>query len=99
MLGRELRDLAFRGCTLAGGFIGGLWALHHQYVSPKHACQPPIRGHRTALVGTQCVTNDLSHAILAWVIPVAAGVLIGALVGLALAMLIRVGQGAARSTD
>jgi hypothetical protein len=102
-LGRELREFVLRACMTAGGVLGGLWALDHQYVPPKHICNSAFRGHQPGakgvtgerLLGT-CITSDLSHILLAWFIPIGVGLIIGALVGFALALMIRVGRSPAR---
>ena len=84
MLGRELRDLVFGACSIAGIVLGGKWAAHHQYV--PHACPSAPRGH--SLLG-QCVATTLSQVLQAWLVPIGIGLIIGASVGLALAVMIR----------
>jgi len=87
MIGRGLRDLVFRGCTVAGGFLGFSLALK-DHRGPQRA--PNIcRTHAHAYVHahvlehaiTQCIGSDLATAVLSWVLPVGLGLLIGAVVG------------------
>jgi hypothetical protein len=78
---------------LAGGF---LWALHHQYVAAKHVCVHGGHQLGATRTATTCLSSDLSHALAAWVIPIGVGVLIGAAVGLPLALMIRLGRSPAR---
>jgi hypothetical protein len=101
-LGRGLRDLVLKVCMIAGVAGGFLWAVHHQYVSPKHLCDIAPRGHRLAkgatggrVLGT-CITNDLLHILLAWFIPIGVGLLIGVLVAVPLVLMIRLGRSPAR---
>lgn len=93
MLGRELRDLVFRLCTAAGILLGGLWALHHQYVQPRHEC-PGIHTRGSAAVRAfgRCLHSDLSEIMMAWAIPIGVGALLGTLVGVMFALMIRVGR-------
>lgn len=93
MLGRELRDLVFRVCVAAGILLGGLWALHHQYVQPRHQCSG-IRASGPAAVRAfgRCLHSDLSGVMMAWAIPICVGALLGTLVGVMLALMIRLGR-------
>jgi hypothetical protein len=93
MLGRELRDLVLRVCVVAGVILGGLWALHHQYVPPRHPC-PGIHARGSPVVRAfgRCLSSDLSAAVGAWVIPICVGAIVGMLVGVMLALTIRVGR-------
>jgi hypothetical protein len=92
-LGRELRDFVFRLSTIAGLLLGAFWAFHHQYVAPQHPC-PGIhaRGSAAARAAGRCISSDLSAALGAWVIPICVGALLGMLVGVMFASMIRVGR-------
>jgi hypothetical protein len=81
------------GLSTTAGLVGGfLWAYHHRYVAPKHVCARA----RTGVRATTCLSSDLSHALASWVIPIGVGMLIGAAVGLPLALMIRLGRSPAR---
>ena len=84
MLGREVRDLVFKACSIAGIVLGTKWAANHQYV--PHACPSAPRGH--PLLG-HCIGSMLSQALESWVIPIGIGLIIGMSVGLALTVMIR----------
>lgn len=87
VLGRELRDLVFRGCCVAGGFLGLSWALKEHRAHPERvhaACPAPQFAH--------CVSSGLSAAMMSWLVPVLVGLIIGALVGYLVASMIRLGQ-------
>jgi len=98
-LGRDLRDTVFRLCAVAGGFLALLWDVHHKVGQSAHAtsdaCAKHPAGSAAAGAVGHCVGSELSTVILAWLIPVAVGLLVGSLVGLALASMIRVGRGKA----
>lgn len=83
-------------CAIAGVTGGFLWALHHQYVAPKHVCASRHLGARKAQVLGACIGSDLSHAVLAWIIPIGVGAIIGMLVALPLVLMIRLGRSSAR---
>jgi hypothetical protein len=95
-LGRELRDVVFRICSVAGLVFGALWASHHRYISPAAGHGGGCAAHhapREALRGVgRCVGTELSNAVMAWVIPGGVGLLLGALVGAMLASVIRLGR-------
>ena len=92
-LGHEIRDFLFRLSTVAGILLGAFWAFHHQYVAPQHPC-PGIHARGSGVVRTfgRCFSSDLSATGEAWVIPICVGALLGMLVGVMLALTIRVGR-------
>ena len=96
VLGRDLRDAVLRLCAAAGGFLALLWDVHHKVGQPAHAandaCGEHAPGRAAAGSVVHCVGSELSTVILAWLIPVAVGLLVGSLVGLALASVIRLGR-------
>jgi hypothetical protein len=96
VIGHELRDLVFRVCSGGGAFLGLMWALertstHH---SPPQACRPPttIHGHVAMRALGQCLGSSVTSEVLAWLSPVLVGGGVGALVGLVLASMIRLGR-------
>jgi hypothetical protein len=84
-IGRELRDLVFRVCTVGGGFLGLLYALGHYRAATGPDTTVQCRGH----VGRAHTTAGCIHAIsstftsdaLALILPVFIGLLLGACVG------------------
>jgi hypothetical protein len=94
IVGRELRDLAFRLCTIAGGFLGLNWALGHYHAQTRHATPGQCHGHtgHTQQTLTSCLrvfSSTLTSDILSFVIPVLIGLFVGAIVGCLIAVLIR----------
>ena len=96
MIGRGLRDLVFRGCTLAGGALGVSLALKN-HRGPQHTtnmCRVHAHAHARVLTQavTQCIDTSLVTAILSWALPVGLGLLTGAIVGCLLALMIPIGR-------
>lgn len=94
-LGRGLRDLVFRGCTVAGGFLGLSLALKDYRTNsqrPPSTCHPHAITHAVIHSATQCIGTDLQADILSLVLPVGLGLLIGAVVGCLLALMIPSGR-------
>jgi membrane glycosyltransferase len=94
-LGRELRDVTFRLCSMVGGFLGLLWDLHHQLTAqrpPGITCH--AHGSSKAMMTRMghCIGSQLSSAVLSWLIPIVLGLLLGVLVGVILASTIRLGR-------
>jgi hypothetical protein len=94
MLGSGLRELVLRFCVGAGVLLGVLWALHHQYVPPKHPCPAlhAARGLAAVRAGGRCISSDLAAAVGAWLIPIGVGAIVGTFVGFMLALTIRLGR-------
>ena len=96
VIGHELRDLVFRVCSGGGAFLGLMWALKHNSTHPSspQACRPHITTH--AHVAThafaQCLGSSLASEVLAWLTPVLVSGGVGALIGLLLASMIRLGR-------
>jgi ABC-type nitrate/sulfonate/bicarbonate transport system permease component len=98
-LGRELRDALFSLCSVAGGFLGILWALHHQpatRATPSTTC-PGHTARAVHGIAIHCLADHLTRAILAGLLPAFAGLLLGAIVGVMLASLLRLGRRPSRS--
>jgi hypothetical protein len=95
-LGRELRDTVFRLCSATGVFLGLLWDLHH-HQSAQRPSSAGCRKHGAHIsqVG-HCIGDALSSALASWLIPIGIGLLVGAIVGVAFASMIRVGRGTSR---
>lgn len=96
VMGRELRNLAFRAGSGGGAFLGLMWALKHTNTHPRvsAACRPRVKtdGHVATHAFTQCLGSSLASEVLAWIGPVLAGAVAGALLGLLLASMIRLGR-------
>src|ERR1700722_2427221 len=96
-LGRELRDLTFRLSVVAGIFAGLLWYLHHPHSSRTHSQATGCaahHGHRLAASQLgHCVGSALSRELVSWLIPIGVGLLLGTVIGIALAQIIRLGRG------
>jgi hypothetical protein len=86
----------FRVCSGGGAFIGLMWALKHINTHPRAsaACQPhvTIHGHVATHAFAQCLGSSLVSGIFAWITPVLVGAGVGALVGLLLVSMIRLGR-------
>jgi len=96
-LGRDLRDAIFRLCTAAGGFLAILWDVHHRArqanVSRAGACHSHHAAGKAAMTSLgHCVNEALSRVVVAWTVPVVAGVALGASAGLAFAFAIPLGR-------
>jgi hypothetical protein len=94
-LGRDLRDAVFRLCSAAGVLLGLLWDLSHSSARGRPlsgACRAHAAGHAAMGMLARCIGSELSSVILAWLIPVGVGLLLGALVGVLLASMIRLGR-------
>jgi hypothetical protein len=99
-LGKGLRELVVRAGAIAGLIGGFAWAVHHQVATPK--CHIPAArgpqhaggGHISVLGG--CLGSGLSHVLLAWLVPIAVGGVLGTLVALPLVTSIRLGRRPAR---
>jgi hypothetical protein len=90
-----MRDLVFRGCTVAGGFLGLSLALKDYRTNsqrPRSTCHPHVITHAFIHSATQCIGTDLQADILSLVLPVGLGLLIGAVVGCLLALMIPIGR-------
>jgi hypothetical protein len=77
--------------TAAGGFLGFFLALKDYRTHPPRAtgtCHPHVPTHAFA----QCIGTGLEAGILAWIIPVGLGLLIGTIVGCLIALMIPVGR-------
>ncbi len=86
---RELRDVVFRGCVVAG-LLGAL--LYGSALAPQASkCPAHPRAHHAGGVG-ECVGKSLGGVLAQWVIIIAVGFAVGTLVGLLLARLIPVGK-------
>jgi hypothetical protein len=96
VMGRELRNLAFRAGSGGGAFLGLMWALKHTNTHPRAsaACRPRIKahGHVVTHAFAQCLGSSLASEALAWIGPVLVGAVAGALVGVLLASMIRLGR-------
>jgi hypothetical protein len=99
MIGRGLRDLVFRGCTVVGGFLGLLLALkdyrtHAQRIPSACHTHAHAYAHAHVLAHTfaQCIGTDLKADILSLGIPLGLGLLIGAIIGCLLALMIPSGR-------
>src|SRR5437870_3510555 len=79
---RESRDLVFRVCSGGGAFLGLVYALHHWTTQPADC-----NGKSAALA--RCTSHVLGTGVLAFLVPVFAGVIAGAIVGALLASRIR----------
>jgi hypothetical protein len=82
MIGRGLRYLVVRGCTVAGGFLGLLLALkdyctHSQRVPSACHTHAHAYAHAHVLAHTfaQCIGTDLEADILSLVLPLGLGLL------------------------
>jgi len=98
-LGRGLRDLVFRGCTVAGGFLGLLLALKDYRTHPQRVpstchthAHANAHAHVLAHAFAQCIGTDLKADILSLVIPIGLGLLTGTVVGCLLALMIPIGR-------
>jgi hypothetical protein len=95
MIGRGLRDLVIRGCTLIGGFLGFSLALKDYRTRTQRSasmCHPHAITHAVVHSVAQCIGTDLGADILSLVLPLGAGLLIGAIVGCLLALMIPSGR-------
>lgn len=88
--------MVFRVCSGGGAFLGLMWALKHTDTrpSPPHACRPHAiaHGQTAAHAAAQCLGSSLASEVLAWLVPVLVGGGVGAVVGLLLASMIRLGR-------
>lgn len=91
LIGRELRDIVFRLCTAGGGFVGLIWGLHHP--SKPQRVNPAQCSAHAAHPVAQCMHSiDIAGPIGAVLIPFCIGLLVGALVGLLVVSMIRLGR-------
>jgi hypothetical protein len=98
-LGRELRDTIFRLCSAAGVFLGLLWDLHHRPSAQRPSSTACLEhGARHAAISQvgHCIGSEFSDALLSWLTPIGIGLLVGALVGVVFASMIRLGRGTGR---
>jgi len=94
-IARGLRDLVFRGCTVAGGFLGLSLALKDYRTHSQRStsmCHVHAITHAVAHAAAQCIGTDLEADILSLVIPIGLGLLIGAIVGCLLTLMIPGGR-------
>jgi hypothetical protein len=86
----------FRLCSGGGLLLGLLWGVRHYRTKPAHvgACDTSRLSHHAhpAEVFGHCISNGLVSGMLRILIPCGVGLLLGALAGLMLASLIRVGR-------
>jgi hypothetical protein len=93
--------VVFRLCCAGGLILGLLWGVYRHYVHTGQGHHRLCGAHPVGRVVSQavdrCAVTGLADVMLAWVIPVGLGLLIGALVGLLLTSEVRlVGVSAAR---
>jgi len=91
-----LRDTVFRLSSAAGVLLALLWDLRHGSATGRPssaACRAHAAGHAAMGILSHCIGSELSSAILTWLIPVGVGLLLGVLVGVLLASMIRLGRG------
>jgi hypothetical protein len=80
---RELAAVMFRGCGAAGVLLGLWWGIENE---PHLHCAD---NSGTASGLNRCTSHVTSGLVVHWGIALGGGVLIGATVGLVLAVLIR----------
>jgi ethanolamine transporter EutH len=99
VLRRELRDLVFKLCSIAGVALVFLWALHHQATLAqlsRGACSRHAAGHAATITLGRCLGSELPSIMRTWVIPIGVGALLGAIIALGCALMIRVERGPRR---
>jgi hypothetical protein len=80
---------------MAGVVLGMLWDLHHQPGKrpSSPACSEHGAHHVAISQAGQCIGHATSSALLSWLTPIGIGLLVGTLVGVVLASMIRLGRG------
>jgi predicted DNA repair protein MutK len=99
-LGRELRDTVFRLCSVAGLVLGMLWDLHYHQSGKRpssRACSEHGAHHIAISQAAQCIGNATSSALLSWLTPIGVGLLVGVIVGVLFASMIRLGRDSSHS--
>jgi hypothetical protein len=100
-LGREVRDTVFRLCSVGGLVLGMLWNLHHHQAGKRPssaACSGHGADHIAISRAEHCIGNAISSTLISWLTPMGVGHLVGVIVGVVLASMIRLGRGPARGS-
>ena len=94
MWAQTLRELVLSLSSIVGLFAGFSWALHHQVrvqALSSRACHPHPAGHGAKALG-YCIGDDFARILLAWLVPMGVGLLLGALAGLLLVVAVPVAR-------
>jgi hypothetical protein len=87
-LARGVRSTIFEVCLSAGVLIALWWGIKH----PEHVARCATGHEPASHVIQHCVSNTIGTVASHWALTLGAGAIIGALVGAALASLIRIPQ-------